>query len=136
MGIKRFIFFHPNDGTVPYPNLNNDVNYELLERLQDLEGVIQRQTTNIDNLNERLQRYQGMVALGQTIQSETLIDLSNIPYGDEERIRENLINQHIQNMVVELRNNNLIDITFQRSDWNEREVRLRTRMRIISPNNE
>jgi hypothetical protein len=136
MAIRRWMFFHPNDGTRPYPDLNPEVNQPLWERIQDQDDTIERLHRVVDNLNHQLEQYQGRV-LGnsQLVQSETILDMSQIPYGDEQRIREQHINQQIQNMVVELRNNDLVEVTFQRSDWNESEVRLRTRMRIVPPNN-
>lgn len=135
MGIRRWMFFHPNDGTVPYPDLNQETNQPLWERILDQDDLIERQGAHINDLAERLRRYEGMVAPGQLVQSQTILNMSEIPYGDEQRITEQHINQQIQNMVVQLRNNDLIDVTLQRSDWNEREVTIRTRIRVVPPNN-
>jgi acyl carrier protein phosphodiesterase len=41
MGVRRWMFFHPNDGTVPYPN-NDDNNNILWERIQELEDNLVR----------------------------------------------------------------------------------------------
>jgi hypothetical protein len=55
------MFFHPNDGTVPYPP-SNDCDYTVLwERIGDLENLVERQGAHINDLNERLYEYQGRV---------------------------------------------------------------------------
>jgi hypothetical protein len=58
------MFFHPNDGTVPYPP-SNDCDYTVLwERIGDLEDQNMRQSTRIDDLHNQLERYQGRVLSG------------------------------------------------------------------------
>lgn len=55
------MFFHPNDGTVPYPP-SNDCDYRVLwERISDLEDQNMRQSTRIDDLHNQLEQYQGRV---------------------------------------------------------------------------
>ena len=64
MKVKRWMFFHPNDGTVPYPP-SNDCDYTVLwERIGDLEDQNMRQSTRIDDLHNQLERYQGRVFAG------------------------------------------------------------------------
>ena len=61
MSVRRWMFFHPNDGTVPYPPLN-DCNYQVLwERISDLESYVETLRMRNDELTQELQQYQGRV---------------------------------------------------------------------------
>ena len=61
MSIRRWMFFHPNDGTIPYPTPNDCDNQVLWERISDLENIVERQGAHINDLSSRLQEYQGRV---------------------------------------------------------------------------
>ena len=58
---RRFNFFHPNDGTVPYPNNDTEQNTVLWERIQDLEATVESLQIRNRTLDSRLQQYQGNV---------------------------------------------------------------------------
>jgi hypothetical protein len=55
------MFFHPNDGTVPYPQPSDCDNRVLWERIGDLENLVERQGEHINDLSVRLQEYQGRI---------------------------------------------------------------------------
>jgi len=61
MGMRTWRFFHPNDGTVPYQDNDPERNRALWERIEELENIVQRQGAHINDLNYRLQEYQGRV---------------------------------------------------------------------------
>ena len=55
--MKRWMFFHPNDGTVPYPP-SNDSDYTVLwERIADLENQVSTFQDRILEQNRTIQRY-------------------------------------------------------------------------------
>ena len=76
MKVRRWMFFHPNDGTVPYPP-SSDCDYTVLwERISDLEDQNMRQATRIEDLHNQLERYQGRVfaGTGQIYRRETTVN--------------------------------------------------------------
>lgn len=82
---RRFNFFHPNDGTVPYPNNDDENNNVLWERINDLETMVESLQNRNQTLDSRLQQYMGNV---------TPTDIQVIR--DEQRINRDM-SEHIEN---------------------------------------
>lgn len=82
---RRFNFFHPNDGTVPYPNNDDENNNVLWERINDLETMVESLQNRNRTLDSRLQQYIGNV---------TPTDIQVIR--DEQRINRDM-SEHIEN---------------------------------------
>jgi hypothetical protein len=61
MPVRTFRFLHPNDGTTAYQDNDPERNRVLWERIEELENIVERQGAHINDLNDRLQEYQGRV---------------------------------------------------------------------------
>ena len=133
MGVRTWRFFHRNDGTTIYQDNDVERNLPLWERIQDLEDQNARLSTRIEEYQNQLMRYQGMVSPGEVVQGISIINLREYsnPLFREEVIREQLVNDQLRNLMQELRDRNLIDIDFSTSDSNPNELRLRTRIRVL-----
>jgi len=130
------MFLHPNDGTVPYPSTED--NSFLWDRIQELEGTIERQRTRIDELNGNLNQYQGRITYGDFI-----------PVRDEERINREVAQQftnrddffmHLRRqqagrIIQKLLEDNLIEHTFRPNEPNGDYVS-RMELRIVRNNSE
>lgn len=136
MGVRRWMFFHPNDGTRPYPDNDLERNQPLWERIQDLDNVIERQGAHINELSDRLQQYQGRVlGTSELVQSQTMFNLRDVPNGDVDFWREQMIDGQLINLIREIHRRNLIEIVYTREDNNYDNTIIRTRLRVVPPNN-
>jgi hypothetical protein len=64
MGVRRWMFFHPNDGVTAYPNNPDCDNYLLWERISDLENYVETLRTRNTDLTQELEQYQGRIMVG------------------------------------------------------------------------
>lgn len=113
------MFFHPNDGTVPYPN--NDDNILLWERISDLEGTIERQRARIDELNQQLQRYEGRVMYGDYVPVRDDQRLNRdmvLNFQDRDYFLQNIREQQLNRLAHQLLENDLIEHTFRPDEPN------------------
>ena len=113
--VKRWMFFHPNDGTVPYPSNDGD-NQILWERIQELETIVERRNNQIDQLNNQLQEYQGRV-LPQTfitVRDEQRIDRSMVEqFENTQAYFEHMRRDQARRIVNKLLEEELIEHTFR-----------------------
>lgn len=117
---RRFNFFHPNDGTVPYPN--NDENSNVLwERIQELENTVeslQRRNTILDN---RIQEYATTIGSRnfETVRDDQLIsrDMA-LHFTNRDDFIMHLRRQQATRIVERLLEENLIDHTFRPDEPN------------------
>ena len=132
---RRFNFFHPNDGTVPYPNTED---HSLLwDRIAELEGIVERQLTNIGYLNDRLQQHQGRISYGdfQNVRDEQRIDRDMaLHFTDRDDFIMRIRRQQATRIVEKLLEENLIDHTFRPDEPNGDYVS-RMDLRIVINNN-
>jgi hypothetical protein len=132
MRVKRWMFFHPNDGTVPYPT-PSDCDYTVLwERINDLESQVERQSAYINDLNDRLQRYAGRmdpnIVRTETVVSQDIMNSMGRINPVEYYQRENE-----QSLMMYLREHNYFNHEMY-SDYGG-ETRIRTSLRILdNPN--
>lgn len=132
---RRFNFFHPNDGTVPYPNNDNENNNVLWERIQDLENTIERQRTNIDYLNDRLQQHQGRVTPTdiQVVRDEQVIVRDWVQHiQDTESYLGHIRQEQATRMALRLLESDLIDHVLTAEEPNGNYI---SRMTIRVQNN-
>lgn len=111
---RRFNFFHPNDGTVPYPSTED--NTLLWDRIAELEGIVERQRTRIDELNTNLNQYQGRIMYGDFIpvRDEQRIDRTvALQFTNRDDFFMHLRRQQATRIVEKLLEENLIDHTFR-----------------------
>lgn len=118
---RRFNFFHPNDGTVPYPNNDTEQNTVLWERIQDLEATVESLQIRNRTLDSRLQQYQGRVATNDfiDIRDEQRIDRDMALYfTDRDDFIMRIRRQQSTRIVERLLEGNLIDHTFRPDEPN------------------
>lgn len=134
---RRFNFFHPNDGTVPYPTNGDDNNNVLWERISDLENTVERQRTNIGYLNDRLQQFQGNVYTNSVpIRDEQRIERTMaLQFQDRDNFIIHLRRQQSTRIVERLLEENLIDHTFRPDEPNGDYVS-RMDLRVVRNNSE
>lgn len=116
MGIRRFNFFHPNDGTVPYPNNSDCDNTVLWERISDLQNFTDIQRIRIDELVQQLQQYQGRVMAGDMVpvRDEQRIDRYMVRnFEDPNILYQQMRHQQLNRLASELLENNFINHTFR-----------------------
>jgi len=132
MRLKRFMFFHPNDGTVPYPP-SNDCDYQpLLERIEELEATITRQQIYIGEINASLQRYTA-IPDPNIIRTETVVnqDIMNSMGRVNQSEHYQRINE--QSLMTYLREHNYFNHEIY-CDYGG-DTRIRTSLRILDNNN-
>jgi hypothetical protein len=135
---RKFNFFHPNDGTVPYPNNDNENNNVLWERIQELQDTVERQRSNIDLLNIRLQSYTGTVIAGdyQNVRDEQRINRETaLHFTNRDDFVMHLRRQQASRIVERLLEENLIEHTF-RPDEPNGDYYSRMELRIVRNNSE
>jgi uncharacterized coiled-coil protein SlyX len=133
---RRWMFLHPNDGTVPYPSTED--NSLLWERISELEGTIERQHTRIDELNQQLQQHQGRITVGQyqDVRDEQRIDRYVAQqFTDRNDFFIHLRRQQATRIVEKLLEENLIDHTFRPDEPNGDYVS-RMDLRVVRNNSE
>ena len=129
------MFFHPNDGTVPYPSNDGD-NQILWERIQELETIVERRNNRITELSNQLQEYQGRVMMGNfvVVQDEQRIvrDMAE-HFTNRDDFIMHLRRQQATRLVEKLLQDNLIEHTYipdePFGDYNSRMI-LRVRNNI------
>lgn len=134
MPVKKFNFFHPNDGTVPYPSTED--NTLLWERIGELEGTIERQRTRINELNQELEQYQGRITYGdfQDVRDEQHIDRSvSQHFTNRDDFMMHLRRQQATRIVERLLESNLIDHTYTQDDYTLDHIS-RMRLRVVRNN--
>lgn len=118
---RKFNFFHPNDGTVPYPNNDDEHNNVLWERIQDLETTVQSLQNRNLTLDSRLQEYQGRVTSTniQVVRDEQRIDRDMVlHFTNRDDFIMHLRRQQCGRIVERLLEENLIDHTFRPEEPN------------------
>ena len=136
MGIRRWMFFHPNDGTVPYPNNPDCDNYLLWERISDLENYVETLRTRNTDLTQELERYQGRVMYGeyQDIRDEERIDsYVSQQFINRDDFMMHLRRQQATRIVERLLEENLIDHSYMLEDGLSGDHISRMRLRIVPP---
>jgi len=137
MGIRRWMFFHPNDGTVPYPNNPDCDNNVLWERISDLENYVETLRTRNTDLTQELERYQGRVMYGeyQDIRDEQVINRDTaLQFTDRDGFYMHLRRQQAGRIIERLLEDNIIDHTFTAQEPDGDYVS-RMRLRIVTNNN-
>lgn len=130
--MKRWMFFHPNDGTIPYP-ISNDCDYTLLwEKIEELEATITRQQIYIGEVNASLQRSAGTVD-PNIIRTETVINQDNMNDMGRVNLSEHYQRINEQSLMTYLRDHNYFNHEIY-SDYGG-ETRIRTSLRILDNNN-
>lgn len=132
MRMRRWMFFHPNDGTVPYPP-SNDCDYTLLwERIGDLETQIESLRTRNTELNQIVQRNAGMVD-PNIIRTETVINQDIMTSMGRINPAEHYQRMNEESLMIYLREHNYF-IHEMYSDYGG-ETRIRTSLRVLdNPN--
>lgn len=130
--MRRWMFFHPNDGTHAYPP-SNDCDYTLLwERIGDLEAQLESLRTRNTELNEIVQRYSSVpnpnVVRVETVVSQDVMNGMGPPNAFERYQRDN--EQSLMRYLCE--NNYFIHEVY--SDYGG-ETRIRTSLRILDNSN-
>lgn len=113
---RRFNFFHPNDGTVPYPNNDDEHNNVLWERIQDLETMIQSLENRNQNLDRQIQQYMGNVTPTdiQVVRDEQRIVRDWIQQiGNSQAYFHSIRQEQAMRIVQNLLQENLIDHTLR-----------------------
>lgn len=130
--MKRWMFFHPNDGTVPYPP-SNDCDYTVLwERISDLETYVETLRARNDELSQIAQRYQGTVD-PNIIRTETVINQDIMNDMGRVNLSEHYQHMNEQSLMTYLREHNYFNHEIY-SDYGG-ETRIRTSLRILDNNN-
>ena len=133
---RRFNFFHPNDGTVPYPSTED--NTLLWERITELETHNEVLQSTIRLLNSRLDQYQGRIMYGDFIpvRDEQRIDRSvALQFTNRDDFFMHLRRQQVTRIVEKLLEENLIDHTF-RPDEPDGDYVSRMDLKIVRNNSE
>lgn len=133
---RRFNFFHPNDGTVPYPtNDDNSIINELHGMIMMLEDTITQQRTEMYGLRDRLEQYQGRFNPDVIpVRDEQLIsrDMA-LHFTNRDDFIMHLRRQQANRIVERLLEDNLIDHTF-RPDEPNGDYHSRMELRIVRNN--
>ena len=112
MGIRRWMFFHPNDGTVPYPNNDDGNNNVLWERISDLESYVETLRTRNNELSQQLEQYQGTVRTTdiQVVRDEQVIIRNMVQHiQDTESYLGHIRHEQATRMALRLLESDLID---------------------------
>lgn len=132
MPVRRWMFFHPNDGTCAYPT-QSDCNYQVLwERISDLESYVETLRTRNEELNQIVQRNAGMVD-PNIIRTETVVNQDIMNSMGRLNPAEHYQRMNEESLMTYLRENNYFNHEIY-SDYGG-ETRIRTSLRVLdNPN--
>ena len=126
------MFFHPNDGTVPYPTPSDCDNQVLWERISDLENYVETLRTRNEELNQIVQRNAGMVD-PNIIRTETVVNQDIMNSMGRLNPAEYYQRMNEESLMTYLREHNYFNHEMY-SDYGG-ETRIRTSLRILdNPN--
>ena len=134
MKVRRWMFFHPNDGTVPYPQ-PSDCNTDLLwERINDLESQVERQLAQISDQNRTIMRLSSTVRPDPNIiRTETVINQNITNHMGQVNPLEHYQRENEHSLMTYLREHNYFNHEAY-CDYGG-ETRIRTSLRVLdNPN--
>jgi hypothetical protein len=126
------MFFHPNDGTVPYPTPSDCDNQVLWDRISDLEIYVETLRARNTELSQIAQRYEGTVD-PNIIRTETVVSQDIMNSMGRINPVEHYQRENEQSLMMYLREHNYFNHEIY-SDYGG-ETRIRTSLRVLdNPN--